>query len=341
MTLKQIAEQAGVSISTVSRVLSGSSSISEAVSKKVLMIARETGYLDKQKGSRGVRREFGSRKVLLVTPKKFLSQSEANYASFTLIDTLRQACRNEELELSSFLSEDDTVSPELLREYLLEHPVDGILMVWDDNPELIRMVAGSGLPAVLINGEDRSMRVDTVAPNNRYAAYAAVNYLIEQGHRDIVLMTYPGRMTIDLREAGFKDSLIDSKLKVKKDNIIYANGFRMEDGEEAISRWLDEGNNKATAIFCVTDSLAIGALKTLKERGFTVPDDMSVMGMDDLLPVDMLNPPLTTVRMPFRELPLQAIKMLREQMNADEPRTYHLHTELSCEIVARGTVRSF
>ncbi|WP_019613926.1 LacI family DNA-binding transcriptional regulator [Psychromonas ossibalaenae] len=341
MTLKNIAAEAGVSISTVSRVLNGTASISAPVKQKILEIAQKTGYLDKIKPN--IKNEYNTllkKKILLITPEKFMVNSSANLVSFTLIESIRKACADKEILLTSFLSKEDKVSVKELNLFLETHPVDGLLVVWDDNPELIQLITETNIPSVLINGEDRSMKIDSVGLNNRYGAMAVVDHLIDNGHDKIAILSYPGRQTIYLREAGYRDSLFSSSISESAEHRIYAHDFSHDAAEHAVKRWLDEAPRDISALFCVTDNLAIGAMQALEKHGLSVPGDISIVGMDDLLPVDMLVTPLTTVRLPFKHLVDEALRLLDEQVIKKSQRNYHLHVELSCELICRNSVRN-
>lgn len=341
MTLKEIAKQADVSVSTVSRVLNGTAKISPPVTDKIMQIAQKTGYLDKFKQKTKNQSLFHDKQILLVTPRNAALNQSGNIISYTLIESLRNLCAEQNIKLSSLLTHSGQNSAEKLKHTLSQQKFDGIILVWADDPELLTSVSEYSMPSVLINGEDRSMNIDSVGFSNRYGAMMAVDHLLNKGHKNIGLLSYSGRQTIYLRESGYRDSLYNAKVALNQDLHITCDDYSDQAAENAVNNWLDlHADIPISALFCVTDGLALGAILALQKRGIRVPEDISVVGMDGIFSLDLVEPKLTTIKLPFDALPYEALKVLESQQAEQKTRSYHLHLELSCKLIERDSVSS-
>ncbi|WEM44681.1 LacI family DNA-binding transcriptional regulator (plasmid) [Photobacterium sp. DA100] len=340
MTLKDIAQQAGVSISTVSRVLNGTATISQPVKDQIMAIAQATGYLDKIRKNKTIEApSLAGKKLLLVTPRDAVLNRSGNMISYTLVESIKKACNEQKIALTSFLTEANRLSVQKLHQLLNKQQYDGIVVVWADQSELLAVVSEHHIPTVLINGEDRAMNVDSVGVSNRYGAMAAVNHLLDKGHQDIGLLSYSGRQTIYLRENGYRDSLNCANKPIKPEHHITADDYSDVAAEAAVETWLSRYETlPVTALFCVTDGLALGAMSALQRHGYRIPEDISIVGMDGILPLDLIEPQLTTVKLPFESLPAEALRILERKICFGEKRDYHIHLELSCELVERDSV---
>lgn len=341
MTLKEIAKQAEVSVSTVSRVLNGTAKISPQVTDKIMQIAQKTGYLEKFKQKTKKQSLFHDKHILLVTPRNAALSQSGNIISYTLIESLRSLCAEQNIKLSSLLTAPGQSSTDKLKQTLTQQKFDGIILVWADDTQLLSSVSEYAIPSVLINGEDRSMKIDSVGFSNRYGAMMAVDYLLNKGHQNIGLLSYRGRQTIYLRESGYRDSLYNANVALNQDFQILCDDYSDQAAEKAVSNWLDSHQNTPiSALFCVTDGLALGAILALQKRGIRVPEDISVIGMDGIFSLDLVEPKLTTIKLPFDALPYEALKILESQQVEQKERSYHRHLELSCEFVERDSVHS-
>lgn len=339
MTLKKISEIADVSISTVSRALANSPSISLAVRDKILAIAEEIGYLDKlnHKGAS----QIMLRSILLVMPRQIIVKDTENWVSFPLIDQLRSDCKDQNIQIFSIVSGKDKINISDIKAALKKHNVNAIIIVQDDNPRLIAHLKNLDIPVVLINGEDTSMSVDTVSISNRFASMAATQYLLDLGHKRIIHLTWQGRITIARRSDGYKDALYANDLMVDNGLIIYSNNYTSIAAREVMSSWLEQFPDLkgASAIFCASDQLAIGAIEALKQHNLSVPSDVSVLGFDDMLPFGIYDPPLSTVYAPFLSLPKEALGILKERIkNSNRP---VVRIELGCQLKERASVVAY
>ncbi len=343
ITIKQLASKSGVSMSTISRFYNGTSSISNDTRSKILYAARELGYKKVEPKTANRRGDIVEVKptYTLVTAYQHIHNVSNNQASYTIFDGIKRECAASNVDLISHVSYGDKVCVNSLDNFLKENESDAIIVVWDDSAELIDYLATQVKPCVIINGEDNTMRVDTVSPNNFYAARQGAKYLLDNGHKNILMLSFNGRETIRQRNSGFRSAYKDKFERINYNNEIYADEATEDSAIKHLSLWI-ENNEKEfgdiTAIFCTSDILAMGVMKRLNELKIRVPNDISIIGMDDVLPVDMLSTPLTTVKVPFKTLPKVAMKLIGESMFAKN--NYSQRIEIGAEVVVRESVKN-
>ncbi len=335
--IREISERAGVSLSTVSHALNGTAPISDAVRQKVLGIAAEMGYLAKRQARAAIATLSA---IMVAVPENALPDSDVNLVSWTILSALTRDCEARGVKLVPFPMSRGIAPGELVAA-LRRAEVDGLILLNDDRPALLAAVAGSGVPAVLINGEDPSMLLDSVTPGNRFAAQKATHWLIEQGHRDILHLTWPARQTVRRRRDGYCDALTEAGFGAERVHVVMAEGFDPKCGEAAVRAWLAQnggGLGPVTAIFCAADNLAFGAMRALGAAGFRVPGDISVMGFDGVALGGLHAPPLTTVSIPLEEFGAEALNLLQQRVLAGRVPRASRRVELGCEIVERASV---
>lgn len=334
--IKDVAREAGVAISTVSHVLNGTAPISHDVRGRVLAAAQRLGYLAERKAKATIA-TLGT--VLLAVRNDVLPHHETNLFSWTMLSGLSRECERRGVKLVPFASEDRLLAREVVAA-ASEAGADGIIIVNEDNREFLNGVRMSGLPAVLINGEDQDMHIDSVTPGNRFAAQLGVNWLISQGHRKILHVTWGNRTTIRRRLDGFLDAFRSNELPLEDALVLRANGYEPASGEEAVAQWLSEngGLGGVTALFCAADNLAIGALRALSAAGYAVPADVSVIGFDGVTLGELVTPPLTTIRVPLNQMGPASLALLEQRILAGDPERVAHRLELGCSLIIRSSV---
>ncbi|MFI7235454.1 substrate-binding domain-containing protein [Streptomyces cyaneofuscatus] len=197
--------------------------------------------------------------------------------------------------------------------------------------ELDPYVRAGGRVAVV--SRHRSLRVDTVQPENRAGAAELAKALVALGHREFAALTGPPELTtVAGRSAGFRKGLAGGRASVSTG---WCGGaFTREGGHLAARRFLASGGPRPTCVFAVTDVMAVGALAALREAGVRVPEDMSPAGFDDIPVVRELSPPLTTVALPLTEMGEHVIALaLRTPSGAGCSRVFRIDGE----VVLRGS----
>jgi LacI family transcriptional regulator len=234
-------------------------------------------------------------------------------------------------------------TPDALLTTIYEMKLGGVLLVGPAEPDTVRLIQGTGLPMVLV--DNYVPGTNAVLGDNFGGARAAVEYLISMGHRQIAFIGGPvlegPRLvnkiyTIERRAEGYRMALMNADLPMSYELYESANLVEIDEGYEACKRLLAR-NKPFTAIFCANDGLAIGSMKALREAGLRIPDDVSLIGFDDIDMVEHLSPALTTVRVAKETLGAVAIKRLLAVMNDPDP--VGVSSVVDVELIIRDSVK--
>jgi len=301
-TIKDVAKKANTSITTVSRVLNDSPhSVNPRTREKVLKAVRELNYRPNILARGLVKKE--SRTIGVIVPdisNSYYSEIThgiediANKNGYTVI-----ICNTNRLA-SKALS---------YIKVLEERRVDGIIFAGGtDGKKLLESELKKQKTRVILIG-NHGIDFPSVQIDNTDGASKAISYLIEQGHKNIGFIKGPPKsITSRERLNGYKKAMKDNGLPVKEELIVSGN-FTSQSGYEA-TRLLLCQKTKPTAVFCVNDQMAIGSIKALRESGYLIPDNISVVGFDDIELASYIRPSLTTVSVPMYRLGQMAMSGL-------------------------------
>ena len=310
VTLRDVAQAAGVSISTASRVLDERLPSSRtAAADRVRKAAADLGYVRDPLAS-GLRRS-GTSTIGVIVPRL------TDTVMAILYEEIAAGAAARGLFVVAATTQDSPEAERLAVQSLLHRRVDGI----------IRATARTGFP-LEFDGDARhvlALRTDGIHPasigDDHLGGYLATRKLIDHGHRRIGLIMGPEYATTAFeRRAGYRAALTEAGIPLD-DSLIAGDAFSMEAGETAAHTLLDHPD-PPTAIFAVNDNNAIGAMSTAATRGLRIPDDLSVIGYNDIPVVSRLPVPLTTIREPFNQIARGAIDLLlddRAHNNGDVP----------------------
>lgn len=339
--LAEIAERAGVSVSTVSRVLNEKAGVNPLTRKQVLTALDVLGY---DRPARLRPRAAGL--VGLIVPElenpffpTFAQLVETNLARHGYTPVL---CS----QTLGGVHEDDYVR------ILLEHGVAGIIFVSgiharsDCDPERYRRLAQLGLPFVLVNGYHEEIPAASFSTDDRAGMDLAVAHLASMGHRHIGLALGQPRYTpVQRKEAGFRDAMhrhVPGVHDQDLDATIEFTTFTLEGGTLAARLLVARG---VTAVICGSDIMALGAIRAIRQVGLRVPEDVSVVGSDDGVLNEFCDPPLTSLRQPATALATAVCRALVDQIGGQQiPATDllfqpELVVRSSTTRVARGPLR--
>lgn len=209
-----------------------------------------------------------------------------------------------------------------------------------DHPRVIDRIVESRLPAVDINGMDRTMRLSCVLPDNWAAGWLATQCLLRAGHREIVHVTLPHRLSLQRRLEGFRVALEEDGIDFDRNRHVLDLGRlgpQEPDAQQGLRQAFQDGKfDYATAFFCSTDVVALGVMQALQSRKFTVPRDFSVIGLDDVAIALHSSPPLTTVRIDRMELGRVGMRVLLDRIA--DPDTSVRRVNLGVTLIERSTV---
>jgi len=301
-TISDIAERAGVSIATVSRVLNGNTPVSEETAERVRAAIDELQFVPHTAARMLASRRTNTIGLLLSDISgEFFSPMLRGIEAAT-----REACFNLLIHTT-----DESHRTSHARPLLGEHNTDGLLVFTDslEDAELVRLHK-VGLPVVLMHQSVTELEIPTITIENKDGATRIVDHLIEvHKRRRIVYLRGPARHEDSVwRERGYRESLEAHGLKV--DPALIADGnFDREVAEGAIRNLLSRGLD-FDAVFCGDDETALGVFAALQSSNRAIPADVAVVGFDDVSFAPFLSPPLTTVRAPIEQVGREAVKQL-------------------------------
>ncbi|WP_433501432.1 LacI family DNA-binding transcriptional regulator [Sphaerimonospora sp. CA-214678] len=329
--LADIAAQAGVSEATVSRVLNGKAGVSAATRQAVLTALDLMGY---ERPQRLRRRSNGL--IGLVIPELgnpiFPAFAQAVEKPLTQHGYTPILCTQE----PGGAPEDE------FTEMLLDRGVSGIVFVSglhaDTTARMDRYarLTDRGLPIVLVDGYNETIPAPFISPDDRLAARLAVQHLVDLGHERIGLALGQRRYVPVIRKIeGFRRAMSELLGLTDVDDLIQHSLFSVEGGQAAAGALLDRG---CTGVFCASDLMALGAIRAARERGLSVPGEVSVVGFDDSPLMAFTDPPLTTVRKPIGAMAAAAVQTLLEEIGGTPAK--HVELVYQPELVVRGSTGS-
>ncbi|MGG4491479.1 LacI family DNA-binding transcriptional regulator [Metabacillus idriensis] len=310
-TIKDIAKAAGVSITTVSRALNGYSDVNEKTRQKISRIAKELNYSPNTL-ARGLVMKKSKTIGMLVSGMDRVS-SKDNF-TFEVLSGVNECISERDYDLVLFSTTTTKQREKTYSQLCRERRVDGAILqgMKIDDPYL-KEVVESDIPCMLIDIPIASNSVGYVTTDNVLGAKRAVEHLISLGHTKIALINGHDQAYVSKqRLKGYLDALKEAKLEGKEDWIV-SGDFSEEKAELVTERLLLE-HPEITAVFCASDLMALGAMKSAKASGKDVPEGLSVIGYDNILLAAYSNPALTTIAQNKFELGYQAANSLIDML---------------------------
>lgn len=333
-TIKDVARRAEVSVSTVSRVLNDQPYVADELRLRVLDAIDELGY----KPSRVAQR-------LRATKSRLVGVIFSDIANPFYIDVLRgieHALSSDGMSvLISNTNGDQARENEIIRVMQLEGVAGILIAPTREESAAICEVAATGLPVVVVDRQMMDSQIDTVLVDNFKGSLSAVQHLIQLGHQQIGVISGPLHLTSGReRYAGYLQAMSDAKLEVRS-NLTRFGDYRQSSGY-ALAQELITLPDPPTALFVANNVMTLGALNGIHQIGRKIPDEIAVIGFDDLSWAVSLNPPLTTVAQPTFDIGAKAAELLLARIADHDrpPRTVMLNTRLmvreSCGALIKG-----
>lgn len=307
VTIKEVAQRAGVSTATVSRVLNDSGSVNEATRLKVKAAAHALKYKPNAVARSLIMSKTYTVGVLLPDLYgEFFSE---------VIRGIDQRARRSRYHL---LVSSSHATPAELEAALLAMSgrIDGLIVMSPDlEAQTLEANLPTKLPIVLLNCYLKSEVYDSINIDNYHGARAMVEHLYAHGHRRMALIRgATGNYDADERLRGFQEALAANGLDA---SLVFEGSFTEESGYRAAQRIL-ESSPRPTAIFGSNDSMAIGAMQAVQEAGLSIPHDIAVVGFDDIPVARYVNPALTTVHVSISDMGRRAVQMLLDAIEKNE-----------------------
>lgn len=332
MTIKDIAQQAGVSVTTVSNVIHGAKShVSAETLEKINEIIRKNNYVPNMSARALVNK---SSRIVGVINREFGKPGERLVEDPFLSMMIRSIER--ELHNRGYFMMMATVnSIQELHSLFTNWNMCGMIFISMFEDDFFRQVEETKIPCVCIDSYIENSGVVNVGIEDRKGGYIATKHLIEYGHKNIAFVSPRifERGVIRERYEGYVQALSEAGLSVKEENLLTIDN--MEDGKK-VGHML-AGRRDLTAAFATADILAAGILSGLAEEGLRVPDDLSVVGFDDMFVSSLMIPPLTVVKQDMQKKGFTAVDVLVDSI---EGKSFQQNTILPVELVQRKSVRS-
>ncbi len=323
--LAEVAAQAGVSIATVSRALTGAAGVHPDLVARIRRTAQDLGY--------ALPPALAGRRVMVLASAAAMVDLSKSLFTFGVMQGLTARAGHLKLDLVTRAVADTDEERAALAEAAADPEVAGLLFLTLDDEAMLAPTRGFGKPIVLVNGDDPLMQLSSVAPSNRAAAALATDHLIRLGHRRILFLTRPGRRTIERRMEGWRDRM---RLAGAEDPglVVEVEDWLPELAAAAVAARLARGRD-FTAILAAGDSLAFGAMQAVQGAGLSVPGDVSVVGMDGLPQGEFLTPALSAILMPMQAIGAASVDLLREMLTGLPLPARRV--ELACAFRAKGS----
>ncbi|WP_438347430.1 LacI family DNA-binding transcriptional regulator [Paenibacillus sp. FA6] len=333
-TLESVAGLAGVSRGTVSRVINGLPGVKPKVRERVLEIIEQTGYVPHPQARSLAGGKTGNIGVMVFGPKPDFLSHHIFYEALQGIqaDTIANAY---DLLLLANRSDSDR---DYWKKVATMRKVDGLIIMGEHiQQEYLMYYREQKIPYVLIGKRNYdSLPIACVTSDYRHGAYQATSHLLQCGRRRIVyIQGLTNTYHENERFAGYIQALLEAG--VEHDPTLVIHGRADQEEARQQTKLLLERNIRFDAVFAANDLMAFGALESLFERGFRVPEDISVIGYDDIQAAAYSSPPLTTVRQDKIRLGKEAVGLLldifRGNLDVNEPKDIIIDNEL----IIRGT----
>lgn len=330
ITLKQISEMTGYSQATVSNVLNQKKEANEETVKRILTAAKQLGYVTvaSKKMDRIILVMYRkSGEVLLETP-----------LILSLIDGVEkegQKNRIETIIYNIYMKDDDYQSK--ITALLNEKKCGIILLATELDWEDIRPFEKLKVPFVVVDAWFKESNFSTVIMDNRSSFDKAVRYLVNMGHRKIGFIgSSISIRNFEEREQGFKAAMKEHGLEIEEKYHVLLHPT-LTGAQESMKAYLQTDPEIPTAYIAVNDIIALGAIKALKDRGYRIPEDVSIIGFDNMPFGEISSPALTTFNVRKEEIGQIATKLLVEQSGAREK--IPVKIEVLTELVERESVK--
>jgi len=311
LSIKDIAKLSNVGVTTVSRYLNTPDLVKPYTRDKIKKVIEEVGYYPS-----GIARGMRNRKTKNLVI--FLETIESPFYTDVLFGA-EQCAVEKGYNLFIYNYNRDKNKKEFCKDILFNRNYDGVVFCCDvdqNDEALFKRLLDNGIEIVFINAEIFKDKFNSVCTNNYQAAFDGTQYLIDKGHRKIALVSSNViKFVFDLRIQGFKDALKQNYIDIN-DSSIYKSDLSINGGYTAAQE-ISKQLKKYSAIFCLSDFIALGIINYFNDNNIKVPDDISLLGFDDIAFAKITYPPLTTIHQKKKKLGYLAVEKLVSLLNKE------------------------
>jgi LacI family transcriptional regulator len=332
-TIKDVAKQAGVSITTVSFVMNNRTDvmISDEVKRRVLKVAQDLDYHPSAMAAGLAGRRTRNLGVVFYQQDQIISNQ---FYSYVIEGIVKETIEKNFNLYFSYLKSEYT-GYQSLPKIIREKNVDGVLLMGHCDLQTVSDIKERRIPVVAIDNYPVLKEVDTVQIDNKQGGRIAAEHLTGLGHKNLSLLTISkGRPSIEERGEGWKEAIAKSHLSPSQSHIYECQDLSFQGGYEK-TREILKKDKKITALFCVNDEMAAGAIRAAREIGRKVPSDLSVVGFDNIAISQYTDPPLTTIQVPKEHMGKLAVTRILEIIENKD--TAVLRQEVPVELLIRNS----
>ncbi len=311
VTIYDVAKKAGVSISTASKALNDRKDVGDRTKQLIRDIAKELNYEPSH-----FARALAMRKtenIGVLTGRFYGTPVLTNPFYSRIIEGIEEQLIRSNLNLITNVLRKEQIESFEVPKMVKEKNVDGIILLGYMPSEFVEMVAGKGLPVVVVDNYVNCRNCCSIVVDDVAGGYEAVKKMTETGHRRIAYIANSRkRESFRRREEGYRKALAEAGLEARDEMVIY--NENEESGLEWIKKLL-EISPRPDAVFACNDITAIFVINVMKENGITVPDDISVMGFDNIEMGQHFIPSISTVDIDKEKMGMKAVDLLLERVN--------------------------
>ena len=313
ITIREVALRSGVSIGTVSNVLNNVPSVGKSIRRRVLRVIRDLNYEPNRVAKSLV---SGHTQTLA-----FIIPDICNpfFPEMVQGASDKASAHDYNLFLGN-IGKYPKRETEYIRDFVSQG-VDGLIIATSDyskyGPEEQKQIRDLRIPIVMVDRNIPGLELDLVCFDNVRCAQIAVTHLVNSGYRKIGMILGPIQ-TMTARERLEGGSMILQERGLCRQELIKCGEFTLESGFQIMCSFL-KNRNEVDAVFCANDMIAIGAIKAIEQKGYRVPEDVAVIGFDDLYLSSLIKPPLTAIHQPVYDLGATAVQMVIERIQGKAP----------------------
>lgn len=329
VTMAELARLAGTTVPTVSKVLNGRSDVSAATRARVMRLVDETGYRRRRRDA-GIRgRETGGLVDLVI------SRVSGSWANLVLSGAERAAASAGLDVVVTVARPGQDAGEDWVARLLARRSRGATVALLTPSRAQVQVLTAAGIPLVLLDpSSDSASGAPSIGTTDWAGGYAAATHLAGLGHTDIAVIAGTGDYRYGrARVDGFRAGLEQAGIPLSDRRIHFANWHR--DGAAEVAGRMLRAATRPTALFACSDEMALGAYRAAAGIGLRIPDELSVVGFDDLPESAWVAPPLTTVRQPIEEMAAAAMRMLLRVRGGATSAS--AREELATELVVRGS----
>jgi DNA-binding LacI/PurR family transcriptional regulator len=329
INIRKISEITGFSQATVSNALNNKHGVNKETAEKILTVARENGYqIDTKIDS--IKLVKYKKEGVVVSDTPFFSE---------LIEGIEDESRNAGFDTIICNLDERSDDFHYRRDQIIQNNNSAILLLATEmDEEDVKPFEKAHVPVIVLDSWFERLNLSSVLISNTDSVVNAVEYLAKNGHRNIGYLA--GNIRIKnffYREMGYRRALLSKKIDRDPDSL-YLLTPTLEGAYQDMSEQLKQKKKMPTAFFADNDIIAIGAMRALEEKGYRIPEDISIIGFDDMIYCSVSNPPLTTIRVNKRGMGRIAVRHIIDKIeNNEDTRS---KTEICTEFVERKSVKN-